>query len=97
MRLLGWTRGIHWFTDYPKCGADVTSDCVSPYNEEFVDPIKESVRKVLASLIIISALFCVICFKKRSLANAFMVIECLVQISVVFVPFPKTGSYELYD
>ena len=69
--------GYGLFKDFPKCDEEVTTDCVSPYNEEFADPIKESVRKVLASIIIISVIFCVACFKVRSIASTFIVLECL--------------------
>ena len=78
-------KGV-WFEDQPKCSDEVKSDCLGRHNEELIDPVRANVRKAIGVLVILSATICIICCEKRSFASAFMVIECLIQICVVFLP-----------
>ena len=75
-----------WFSNEPKCSAENFYDCLGPFNEELIDPILNWAERVLYILILFSALLCLICYKKRSLASAFITLESLIRICVIFLP-----------
>ena len=82
-----------WFQDEPKCSTENYYDCLGPYNEKLIDPILQYSRNTLTVLMILSAILCIICYKKRDLANSFMVLECLIRTVVIFKP--NTVTYTM--
>lgn len=75
-----------WLQKYKKCSAEQFVDCVGDYNQDLLESVEPVFKAVYFVTLALSLLACVICFKKSYMANAFMLLECVIRLCEVFVP-----------
>ena len=56
------------------------------YNEELLQKVEPVFKAVYFVALALSFLACVICFKKSYMANAFLMLECIMRLCEIFVP-----------
>ena len=62
------------------------------YEADLVEKVKPTIRYICGSLIIIGLILDLACFKWRKLANAFLYIELLLQLTISFIPSENQGE-----
>ena len=73
-------------------------DCIYNYNvEQLGGPVQDMARWVLASLVILSLLLCILCYKWRVIANSFLYFECAINIIAVFIPNTYNARHSNID
>ena len=86
-RLYGmFTKSIPWFQEETLCDGSEFTKCYRPYNAEFLDKTADAARIVVQVTLIITIIICLICFKWRSAASAFIYLEIIVQLATMFYP-----------
>ena len=86
-RLYGMlTMSISWFQDEKVCDGIEFSKCYRPYNRDLLDATAEPARIIVQVLTVLMVIICILCFKYRSLAGAFIYIEFIIQTAALFYP-----------
>ena len=60
-------------------------DCVYEYNMH-LQPYEDAFRWVIFSLIILSLILCILCYKWRRLSNLIIYLECVIRTCSWFIP-----------
>ena len=84
------TKNGSWYNEHTLC-SDTTqmtkdSDCVFQYNTDLMDPVAEVFRWIIFSLILLSLILCLITYKWRWIANAFLYLECVIRLCALPIP-----------
>ena len=61
-------------------------NCIGAYNTTIMDPMEPSMRIILFILIIAGLFLDILCLKYRSIANAFIYLECAIRVIAMLIP-----------
>lgn len=77
-RLLLWIfQSGAWYTDNEtECTAGVTDDCIRSYKKDLLDVTEQHARLFMKGVLVLSVVMCIMCYKWREIANAFIYLEC---------------------
>ena len=83
-----------WFQEQQPCsqeGADPNT-CYAEYNTAVLDPVADPARWVLKGLIILAAILCIACYKRRAFADFFVLLESLIRCTSCLFPNRRAGT-----
>mmetsp|Transcript_10678 Transcript_10678/g.13251 ORF Transcript_10678/g.13251 Transcript_10678/m.13251 type:complete len:135 (-) Transcript_10678:2547-2951(-) len=86
-----------WFGEQKFCTKEVTEDCIGQYNKDFMDPLTPLMGNCMRTVNFLTLIVCIVCFKKRELADLFFPIECIMRIMAVFHLNYSSYAYEYVD
>ena len=70
-----------------------STECLRPYNSDFVGKFESSFRSILVMLVVLGVLIDILAFKIRSVMHGVVYLECLTRLVVMMVPNPASQQY----
>lgn len=75
-----------WFSETVFCEDEKTDECIGYYNKDLMDPLEPVLSKVLLVIVIITATFNVLTYKKRWLADYLNYLELFARLVAIMLP-----------
>lgn len=78
-----------WYAEEPECTDGLLLKCIGPYNESILQYTLDVARVMVKANVLVTMIVCILCYKWRSLGNAFIYLEMLLHLSAMFFPNSK--------